>query len=224
MLVIVGCQRPTVTPPKFQRKLAWRDLAYWQLALFSDLPWESLRPPYKAETAGQPLQCLGKKTDIYEVLLIQWRWQALRWSTDRHHLKAWQRGRTGYPLVAAVADRWDEQLHEARGRLLSHSVPPPAVAGRLPLVSGEKGRHGDVNHSTGWPLQMASTFLGHPGGRRCRHRCHDVAEQGHVRSGPLELRHAPRRHPEMVSGTVGAAGQAHPQTLEMSHFAALLCW
>ena len=34
-------------PPKFQRKLAWRDLAYWQLTLFPDLPWESLRPPYK---------------------------------------------------------------------------------------------------------------------------------------------------------------------------------
>lgn len=36
-------------PPKFQRKLAWRDLAYWQLTLFPDLPWESLRPPYKVE-------------------------------------------------------------------------------------------------------------------------------------------------------------------------------
>lgn len=136
---------------------------------------------------------------------------------------------------AAVADRLDEQLHEACGRLLSHSVPPPAVAGRLPLVSGEKGRHGDVNHRTGSSLQMASDFLGHPGGRRRRHRCHDVAERGHVRSGPLELRHAPRRRrhdlrplwplrPEMVSGTVGAARRAHPQTLEMSHFAASSCW
>lgn len=38
-------------PPKFQRKLAWRDLAYWQLTLFPDLPWESLRPPYKVEMA-----------------------------------------------------------------------------------------------------------------------------------------------------------------------------
>ncbi|XP_071356744.1 deoxyribodipyrimidine photo-lyase isoform X2 [Trachinotus anak] len=66
-------------PPKFQRKLAWRDLAYWQLTLFPDLPWESLRPPYKA----------------------------LRWSTDRGHLKAWQRGRTGYPLVdAAMRQLW----------------------------------------------------------------------------------------------------------------------
>uniref|UniRef100_A0A3P8T518 Si:ch1073-390k14.1 n=1 Tax=Amphiprion percula TaxID=161767 RepID=A0A3P8T518_AMPPE len=66
-------------PPKFQRKLAWRDLAYWQLTLFPDLPWESLRPPYKA----------------------------LRWSSDRSHLKAWQRGKTGYPLVdAAMRQLW----------------------------------------------------------------------------------------------------------------------
>ncbi|XP_014900205.1 deoxyribodipyrimidine photo-lyase [Poecilia latipinna] len=66
-------------PPKFQRKLAWRDLAYWQLTLFPDLPWESLRPPYKA----------------------------LRWSTDCHHLKAWQKGKTGYPLVdAAMRQLW----------------------------------------------------------------------------------------------------------------------
>ncbi|XP_049429831.1 deoxyribodipyrimidine photo-lyase [Epinephelus fuscoguttatus] len=65
--------------PKFQRKLAWRDLAYWQLTLFPDLPWESLRPPYKA----------------------------LRWSNDRGHLKAWQKGQTGYPLVdAAMRQLW----------------------------------------------------------------------------------------------------------------------
>ncbi|KAF6735023.1 Deoxyribodipyrimidine photo-lyase [Oryzias melastigma] len=65
--------------PKFQRKLAWRDLAYWQLTLFPDLPWESIRPPYKA----------------------------LRWNTDRRHLKAWQRGKTGYPLVdAAMRQLW----------------------------------------------------------------------------------------------------------------------
>ncbi|XP_033823666.2 deoxyribodipyrimidine photo-lyase isoform X2 [Periophthalmus magnuspinnatus] len=66
-------------PPKFQRKLSWRDLAYWQLSLFPDLPWESVRPPYKA----------------------------LHWSSNRSHLKAWQRGRTGYPLVdAAMRQLW----------------------------------------------------------------------------------------------------------------------
>lgn len=43
-------------PPKFQRKLAWRDLAYWQLTLFPDLPWESLRPPYKVKTLFKVLR------------------------------------------------------------------------------------------------------------------------------------------------------------------------
>ncbi|CAL8358782.1 unnamed protein product [Lota lota] len=72
-------KRARCRPPKFQRKLAWRDLAYWQLTLFPDLPWESLRPAYKA----------------------------LRWSIDGDHLKAWQRGRTGYPLVdAAMRQLW----------------------------------------------------------------------------------------------------------------------
>lgn len=40
-------------------------------------------------------------------MFIQWRRKALRWSTDRRHLKAWQRGRTGYPLVdAAMRQLW----------------------------------------------------------------------------------------------------------------------
>lgn len=90
-------------PPKFQRKLAWRDLAYWQLTLFPALPWEPLRPPYKVGTALKK----KPKTIIYKVLSIRWRLQALRWSSNRHHLKAWQRGRTGYPLVdAAMRQLW----------------------------------------------------------------------------------------------------------------------
>lgn len=91
-------------PPKFQRKLAWRDLAYWQLTLFPSLPWESLRPPYKVKLS----RLENVSMSIYcKVLLIQWFLQALRWSNDRGHLKAWQRGRTGYPLVdAAMRQLW----------------------------------------------------------------------------------------------------------------------
>ncbi|XP_063801842.1 deoxyribodipyrimidine photo-lyase-like [Pseudophryne corroboree] len=65
--------------PKFLRKLAWRDLAYWLLVLFPDLPVEPVRPAYKSQ----------------------------RWSTDQKHLRAWQKGRTGYPLVdAAMRELW----------------------------------------------------------------------------------------------------------------------
>lgn len=96
-------------PPKFQRKLAWRDLAYWQLTLFPDLPWESLRPPYKVK-----IHCYISTLSMYIILCINYKellifcyLQALRWSTDCRHLKAWQKGKTGYPLVdAAMRQLW----------------------------------------------------------------------------------------------------------------------
>lgn len=43
---------------------------------------------------------------------------------------------------AAVADGLDEQLHQTRGGLLPHRVPPPPLAGRLSLVSGEGKKKG----------------------------------------------------------------------------------
>ncbi|XP_056382165.1 deoxyribodipyrimidine photo-lyase-like [Hyla sarda] len=65
--------------PKFLRKLAWRDLAYWLLVLFPDLHVEPVRPAYKSQ----------------------------RWSSEKKHLRAWQKGMTGYPLVdAAMRELW----------------------------------------------------------------------------------------------------------------------
>ncbi|XP_075694794.1 deoxyribodipyrimidine photo-lyase-like [Rhinoderma darwinii] len=65
--------------PKFLRKLAWRDLAYWLLVLFPDMHAEPVRPAYKSQ----------------------------RWSSDKNHLRAWQKGLTGYPLVdAAMRELW----------------------------------------------------------------------------------------------------------------------
>lgn len=65
--------------PKFLRKLAWRDLSYWLLVLFPDMHVEPVRPAYKSQ----------------------------RWSSDRSHLRAWQKGMTGYPLVdAAMRELW----------------------------------------------------------------------------------------------------------------------
>ena len=60
--------------PKFRRKLAWRDLSYWLYTLFPNMHITSIRPPYAK----------------------QW------WSSDKEHLKAWQKGKTGYPLVDAA--------------------------------------------------------------------------------------------------------------------------
>uniref|UniRef100_A0A8C5MZZ1 Photolyase/cryptochrome alpha/beta domain-containing protein n=1 Tax=Leptobrachium leishanense TaxID=445787 RepID=A0A8C5MZZ1_9ANUR len=65
--------------PKFLRKLAWRDLAYWLLVLFPEMSTEPIRPAYKSQ----------------------------RWSANQKHLQAWQKGMTGYPLVdAAMRELW----------------------------------------------------------------------------------------------------------------------
>ncbi|KAK7498968.1 hypothetical protein BaRGS_00009777 [Batillaria attramentaria] len=65
--------------PKFLRKLAWRDLSYWLLTLFPEMPSKPMRPHYQAQ----------------------------RWSQDKSHLRAWQKGKTGYPLVdAAMRQLW----------------------------------------------------------------------------------------------------------------------
>merc|ERR1719273_629331 len=64
---------------KFRRKLAWRDMSYWILSLFPNMDTQPIRPQYE----------------------IQW------WSQDKVHLKAWQKGNTGYPLVdAAMRQLW----------------------------------------------------------------------------------------------------------------------
>ncbi|XP_077982364.1 deoxyribodipyrimidine photo-lyase-like [Glandiceps talaboti] len=65
--------------PKFRRKLAWRDMAYWLLSLFPEMASEPMRPHYQFQ----------------------------RWSRNKDHLKAWQKGNTGYPLVdAAMRELW----------------------------------------------------------------------------------------------------------------------
>ena len=65
--------------PKFRRKLAWRDLSYWLYTLFPHMHSTPIRSAYSK----------------------QW------WSSDKEHLKAWQNGKTGYPLVdAAMKQIW----------------------------------------------------------------------------------------------------------------------
>lgn len=50
----------------------------------------------------------------------------------------------------AVADRMDEQLHATCGGVFSHRLPTPGLAGRVPLVPGEKcARAATEIHSAG---------------------------------------------------------------------------
>jgi deoxyribodipyrimidine photolyase len=57
----------------FSRRLHWRDLAYFQLHTFPRMAWQPIRAHYHAHG----------------------------WSSDAAALRAWQRGRTGFPMVDA---------------------------------------------------------------------------------------------------------------------------
>lgn len=57
----------------FSRRLHWRDLAYFQLHTFPQMAWQPIRAHY----------------------------QPYGWSSDAAALRAWQLGRTGYPMVDA---------------------------------------------------------------------------------------------------------------------------
>lgn len=83
----------------FLRRLAWRDLAYWALWRFPWLPDEPLRPQYAAQ--GWELGWRG------EVELGSLHTRFRRWCPDNPRLLAWQRGRTGFPLVdAGMRELW----------------------------------------------------------------------------------------------------------------------
>ena len=58
----------------FGRRLFWRDLAYYQLSAFPDMSEKSIRSHYDTQ----------------------------EWIDNPSHLKAWQRGQTGYPMVDAA--------------------------------------------------------------------------------------------------------------------------
>ncbi|XP_056138471.1 deoxyribodipyrimidine photo-lyase [Lampris incognitus] len=185
--------------PKFQRKLAWRDLAYWQLTLFPDLPWESLRPPYKA----------------------------LRWSKERGHLKAWQHGRTGYPLVdAAMRQLW---LSGWMNNYMRHVVASFLIAYlHLPWQEGYRWfqdtlvdadvaidammwQNGGMCGLDHWnfvmhPVDAAMTC--DPNGSYVRKWCPELAEL------PDELIHKPWQCPSSILRRAGVAfGQNYPERI-----------
>lgn len=59
----------------FWRRLVWRDLAYWQLYHWPEMPTRSIRPAYEEQA----------------------------WNFDSRMLKKWHQGETGFPLVDAGA-------------------------------------------------------------------------------------------------------------------------
>ena len=70
---IRGTGMPREDIKTFSRRLHWRDLAAFQLSCFPEMAWKPIRAHYSSHG----------------------------WSTDETALHAWQRGRTGYPIVDA---------------------------------------------------------------------------------------------------------------------------
>lgn len=79
---------------KFLSELAWREFSYHLLFHFPRLPTDNLKPEF----------------DAYP------------WSTNEAHLKAWQKGETGYPMVdAGMRELWQTGFMHNRVRMLTAS-------------------------------------------------------------------------------------------------------
>jgi deoxyribodipyrimidine photo-lyase len=79
---------------KFLAEIGWREFSYQLLVQFPQLPRDNWRPEF----------------DRYP------------WRTNRPHLAAWQRGRTGYPLVdAGMRELWQTGYMHNRVRMVAAS-------------------------------------------------------------------------------------------------------
>ena len=94
----------------FLRRLAWRDLAYWYLWRFPHLCDEPLRPQYASQWWALPWDPNGRGDSVPKAVAVS----SVRWDRSRKtvvsndaSLRAWQFGKTGYPLVdAAMRELW----------------------------------------------------------------------------------------------------------------------
>ena len=83
--------RPRSDPGPYLRQLIWREFAHHLLYHFPHTPTEPLRAEFKA----------------------------FPWSTQAAHLKAWQTGRTGYPIVdAGLRELWQTGWMHNRVRMI----------------------------------------------------------------------------------------------------------
>jgi deoxyribodipyrimidine photo-lyase len=93
----------------FLRELAWREFSYHLLFHYPDLPREPFNPRFKR----------------------------FPWSTDETALAAWQRGRTGYPLVdAGMRELWHTGWMHNRVRMIVASFLVKHLL--IPWQEGEK--------------------------------------------------------------------------------------
>ena len=92
----------------FLRRLAWRDLAYWSLWRFPRLCDEPLRPQYATQWWALPWDPAGRGDSVPRAVAVRnKRWHEGMVASSDDALRAWQFGRTGYPLVdAGMRELW----------------------------------------------------------------------------------------------------------------------
>jgi deoxyribodipyrimidine photolyase len=101
----------------FSRRMVWRDLAYWQLYHWPDMPSQPIRTAYLDQEWGMPSRDADKSlsdTQESEERSADAKRDANNASssttsslTSKELLRAWQRGCTGYPVIdAAMRQLW----------------------------------------------------------------------------------------------------------------------
>ena len=158
---------------QFLAEVGWREFAHHLLFHFPRTPAEPLRPQFRH----------------------------FPWRKDAASLRAWQKGRTGYPIVdAGMRELWTTGWMHNRVRMIAAQFPrkgfAAAVAGRRAVVLGHaRGRRPRAEHA-----RLAVD-------RRLRRGRRAVFPYFQSRESGREIRSERRLRPPLVSRTREAAGR-----------------
>ena len=133
--------------PKFIRKLAWRDLSYWLLTLFPQMPTLPMRPHYRVSIFDliPYLNTSEVKLYISVTHMREWRisfkFLETKVESKQGSLKSMAEGYDRLPFGGCshervVENRLDEQLHETCCCIFPDLVPSHSLDWRIQLVSG----------------------------------------------------------------------------------------